>query len=127
MVIKESDNEDIFESANNTIISNIKTLLGKGLGWIFDSVVDDIFNISNHKPLNGSSYIKLPKELDHSKKGLINIIDIDDNECFKWRLGIYLHPADYHPARIRKVDKYFAREFDLKDMKFPVKIRYLQN
>ena len=24
-----------------------------------------------------------PKELDHPKKGLINIQNIDDNECFK--------------------------------------------
>ena len=30
--------------------------------------------------------IKLPKELDHPRKGLINIQNIDDNECFKGTL-----------------------------------------
>ena len=30
-----------------------------------------------------SSYIKLPKELDQPRKGLINFENIDDNEGFK--------------------------------------------
>ena len=35
----------------------------------------------------------------------------------------HLHPADHHLARITKTDKYFARELDFKDIKFPVKTR----
>ena len=35
----------------------------------------------------------------------------------------YLHPASYHPARIRKVDEMLDRELDFKDIRFPVKIR----
>ena len=54
---------------------------------------------------------------------MINIKNIDDNECFKWCLVRYLQPADHHPARIRKVDKGFAKELDFKDIKCPVKIR----
>ena len=65
----------------------------------------------------------MPKELDHPKKGLINIKNINDNECFKWCLVRYLHPADCNSARTRKVDKDFAIELDFKDLKFPVKIR----
>ena len=58
-----------------------------------------------------------------SRKGLINIKNIDGNEYFKWCLVKYLHPTDHHRARVRKVDKDFKRELDFKDMKFPVKIR----
>ena len=54
---------------------------------------------------------------------MLNIQSIDDNEWFKWCLVRYLHPADLHPARIRKVDKDFSRALDFKDIKFPVKIR----
>ena len=43
------------------------------------SVLDHNINISNCNPLPDSSYTKLPKELDHSRKGLINIQNIDDN------------------------------------------------
>ena len=85
-----------------------------------DSVVDHAINISTYKPSCGSSYIRLPKELDHLKKSLINIQNLDGNKCFKWCLVRYLHPADYDTA---KVDKDFARELDFKDPKFPVKIR----
>ena len=33
-----------------------------------------------YNPLAGSSYIKLPKELDHPRKVLITIQNIDNNE-----------------------------------------------
>ena len=39
-------------------------------------------NISKYNPLAGSIYIKLPKALDHPRKGLINIQNIDDSEYF---------------------------------------------
>ena len=51
----------------------------------------------------------------------INAQNIDDNECFNWCLVQYLHPADHHLARIRKVDK--KKEKDFKDTKYPFKIR----
>ena len=53
---------------------------------------------------------------------MINIQNIDDNECFKWCLVRYLNPADHHPARITKTDKDFVKRLHLKDIKFPVKI-----
>ena len=35
----------------------------------------------------------------------------------------YFHPAGQHPARIIRVDKYLAIEFDFKCIKFPLRIR----
>ena len=66
------------------------------------------------------------KELDHPRKGLINIQNIDDNECFKWCLVRYLNPADHHPEKITKADKDFAKKLDFRDIKFLVKIRDIQ-
>ena len=67
-------------------MTNIQKSLGKGSGWIIDSVIDYIISISKYNPLVGSSYIKLPKELDHPRKHLINVQNTDDNEFFKWCL-----------------------------------------
>ena len=53
--------------------------LGKGSGGIIDSVDNCTINISKCDSLAGSSYIKIPKELDHLKKSLINIQNTDDN------------------------------------------------
>ena len=48
-----------------------KKYLAKGSSWTFDSVIDHNISISKYNPLAGSSYVKLTKELDHARKGLI--------------------------------------------------------
>ena len=73
IIFNNSDIHDMFESVYSTIISKIQRSLGKHLRWINDSVIDYTFSISKNNPLAGSSYIKLPKELDHQRKGLINV------------------------------------------------------
>ena len=73
LIFNNSDIHDVFQSVYSTIISKIQRSLGKHLRWINDSVIDYTFSISKNNPLAGSSYIKLPKELDHQRKGLINV------------------------------------------------------
>ena len=73
----------MFQSIYTTIISNVYKTLQEKFNWIIDSVIDHAFSVSKYNPLAGSSYIKLPKESDHPRKGLINIQNTDDNECFK--------------------------------------------
>ena len=104
----------VFESIYTLIIANIQKYFGKSSGWITDSVIYHIINNSKHNPLAGSSYIKLLKELRHQKKGLINIQNINDNKGFKWWLVRYLHPRDHCYTRIRKIDKLFGDELDVK-------------
>ena len=101
-VLEESDIDDMFESIYTTVISNIQNLLGKGSDWIIGSVIYHNINISECNPLAGSSYVKLPKELHHPRIGSISIQNIHDNECFKWCLVRYSHPAQYNPKKIPK-------------------------
>ena len=54
-------------------ILRIQKSLRKDPGCIIDSVTDHTIIISKLKSLARSSYIKLLKELDHPRKGLINI------------------------------------------------------
>ena len=123
IIIDESDIDDVLKSIYTTIIENIQKYLAKGSRLIIDSVIDHTTSISKYNALAGSSYIKLPKGLDHPRKGLINIQNGDDNECFKWCLVRYLNPADYHPARVAKADKDLSKTLYFKDIIFPVKIR----
>ena len=62
------------------------------------------------------------KELDHPRKGLINIQNIGDKECFKCCVVRYLNPADHHPARITKADKDFQKRLDFKNLNFQYKL-----
>ena len=61
----------------------MQNVLEKGSDWITDSVIEYNTNTSKYNLLACSSYIKLLKELDHPRKELINVQNIDDNECFK--------------------------------------------
>ena len=71
----------MFQSVYAAIITNIQKSLGKGSDWIIDLVIDHTISNSKYNPLAGSSYMKLPKELelDHPRKGLNNIQNIVDN------------------------------------------------
>ena len=123
IISNESDMGDVFQSIYTTIITNTQKPLGKGSGWIIDSVIDHTISISKYNPLAGSSYVKLRKELDHPRKGLINIQNIDDNESFKWSMVRYFNPTDHNPRRITKTDKDFAKKLDFIGITFPIKIR----
>ena len=84
-IINESDTNDVFQSIYTMIVFNKQKYLGVGLGWIIDSAVSHLINISKYNPLAGSSYIRLQLnwELHFLNKGLTNIQKINDNECLK--------------------------------------------
>ena len=121
-IINEIDMDNVFQSIFTTVMENRRKSLGRGSGWIIDSVTGHTNIISKYNPLDGSSYIKLPKDLDNPRKRLINIQNTDDNECFQM-LVRYFNPADHNPRRTTKSDKYFAKRLAFKEIKFPVKIR----
>ena len=85
-IINEIDIDNVFKPIYTIDITNREKSLGKGSVWIIDSVIDDTISILKYIPLGGRSYIKLSKELDHPRKGLINIQNTDYDECFKWCL-----------------------------------------
>ena len=51
IIINESDIENVFKSVCTTIITNIQKSLGKGSGWIIDSVIDHTISVSKCNPL----------------------------------------------------------------------------
>ena len=63
------------------ILYRIDHWINQGSGWIIKSIEGFYSNISAYNPLIGRTYINLPSELQHPKKGLINIQN-NDNKCF---------------------------------------------
>ena len=82
-VINKSDIDNAFESIYNTILLNKHKSLGKGSGWMIDSGIYHTINISKYIPFSWWQLHQITKRIT-SKKGLIDIQNIDDNECFKW-------------------------------------------
>ena len=81
------------------ILYRLDAGINNGSGWIIESIESQYINISTYKPLLGSSYIKLPTELDHPRKRLINIRN-KDQKCFLWCHVRHINPKKDHPGKI---------------------------
>ena len=93
------NNKFRLEKSFQEILYMIDTWINNGSGWIIESIESQYINISVYRPLVGSSYIDLPIELKHPKKGLINIKN-NDQKCFLWCHVRHINPSKEHPGRI---------------------------
>ena len=62
------------------ILNLLDIWINKGSGWVIDEIKGLYFNISNYEPLLRGRYIPLPKALNNSMKGLINLKK-KDHKC----------------------------------------------
>ena len=72
------------------ILYRIDTWINRGSGWIIELIDSQYINISAYRPLVGSSYIDLPIELKHPKKGLINLKKMIKNVFYRFMLDILI-------------------------------------
>ena len=114
--------EDVFQE----ILYRIDAWINNASGWIIESIESQYINISTHRPLVGSSYIDLPIELKHPKKGLINIKN-NDQKCFLWCHVRDINPIKEHPERILKIDKKIACNLNYDRIEFPVDEKDFKN
>ena len=123
-IINETQINEALQLSKQIILNKIAQWVSEGSGWIIQSVDNHYLNIVKYKPMNGSSYIKLPEELRNSAKGLINLKN-NDNECLRWCHIRHLNPQDKYPQRIKKTDKGLIDELDYTNIEFPVKIKQI--
>ena len=97
----------------------IDNWINEGSGWIIELIESQYINISTYRPLVGSSYIDLPIELKHPRKGLINIKN-NDQKCFLWCHVRHINPVKEHPGRIKKTDRRIASNLNYERIEFPV-------
>ena len=121
-IINQMEISDSLQSSKQQIINKIAHWISEGSGWTIKSVDSHYLNIVKYKPLKGSSYIKLSKELQNSAKGLINIKN-EDNECFRWCHIRHLDPQDKNPQRIKKADRQYVEKLDYSNIDFPVNVK----
>ena len=65
------------------ILNLLDILINESSGWVIDKIEGLYINAANYEPLLGDSYIPLPKVLNNSMKGLINLKN-KDHKCFMW-------------------------------------------
>ena len=103
----------------NEIIFRLENWISHGSGWIVDNILSQYLNISSYKPLSGSTYCKLPKELSHPMKSLINIQN-DDNKCFLWCHIRHLNCEGKDLWRINEKHKKIAENLNYDGIERPV-------
>ena len=119
IIINNTEIPESLQLSKQKILNMIAQWISEGSGWTIESVDNHYLNIVQYQPMKGSSYIKLPQELRHHRKGLINMKN-DDNECFRWCHIRYLNPQDKYPQRIKKSDKEYINQLDYSEIEFPV-------
>ena len=104
-------NKYFLEDCFNEMIFRLENWISHGSGWNIEGTISQYLNISSYKPLSGSTYCKLPKELSNSIKGLINVQNMD-NKCFLWCLVRHLNCKGVKLSRITKEDKKIAKKLN---------------
>ena len=66
IVTKVDDIEPELNMSRQEIMNAIDKWVSEGSGWVINRIDSHYINITLYKPLNGSSYIELPKELRNS-------------------------------------------------------------
>ena len=102
------------------ILYMIDAWINNGSGWIIELIESQCINISTYRPLVGSSYMGLPIEIKHPRKGLINIKN-NDQKCFLWCHVRHINSSIDHPGEIKKIDKRLASSRNYDGTEFPVK------
>ena len=118
-IINKTEIYGSLQLSEQEILNLVAQWISEGSGWIVESVDNQYINFVQYEPLKGSSYIKLPQELRHHRKGLINMKNEDD-ECFRWCHIRHLNPQDKDSQRIKKVDKQYVNNLDYSGIEFPV-------
>ena len=117
-IINNTEIPEALQLSKEQILNIIAQWISEGSGWTIESVDNHHLNIVQYQPMKGSSYIKLPQELSHNNKGLINIKN-EDNECFRWCHIRHLNAQETNPQRIKKSDKEYVKNLDYSGIEFP--------
>ena len=103
----------------NEIVFSLENWISHGSGWIVEEITSQYLNVSFYLPLSGSTYVKLPKELNHPMQGLISVNNFD-NKCFLWCHVRHLNCDGKNLWRITQKDREIAESLNYSSVKFPV-------
>ena len=119
--LAETDENELYGTTIDTIEDKIQTLEAEASGWTFHSVIKLEMHTVAYKPLNGGSYIKLPKQIA-DKKAIINMKNEDD-KCFLWCVLRALNLVEKNNDRIDSNLKSKIDTLNMGDINYPVSLK----
>ena len=121
IVVNESDIDILAHFAE--LEKQVLGFLHEGSGWLLDEVIKMDVNVVAYKPLEGNSYLKLPKYIA-DKHAVVNVQN-NDERCFIWAVLSAIHPMQNNPQRVSHYKKYEA-ELNSEGLVFPMKVSQIE-
>ena len=122
IITESTDPHEIYKEMVDEIEEEIqKVEQAEGSGWVFVEVESLALHVDKWSPINGSSYIDLPKELKN-RKAIINMKN-EDNKCFLWCVLRVLNPKDRDAERIDKDLKSKENTLNMEGIPYPVEFK----
>ena len=115
---------ELFNVMTSRLIELSQQFQNQGSGWQFRKVESPEINIDPFESIYGSSYIPLPKKIA-DKKAIINVKNLNDNECFKWAVTSAIHTAKNNPKGVNKNMRDNSEKFNWKGIEFPVFLKQI--
>ena len=114
---------ETFETMKQKIIESFATYTSGGSGWIFQSIEKFLLNVDKNIPLNGSSYIDLPKEMK-TKKAIINVKN-KENRCFEYAILSAQHHSEIDQKQANSPSQYKEHldKLNCTGIDFPVSLK----
>ena len=107
------------------VLESVGKYTCEGSGWVENGIVSVEVTLVEYRPLAGSSYIKTPKKLSNSKKGIVNVKNPSDEKCFLWSILAGLHPFARHSYRLSHYREY-ENDLNMVGIDYPVTIRHIK-
>ena len=122
IITESTDPHEIYKEMIDEIEEEINKIeQAEGSGWVFVEVESLALHADKWSPINGSSYIDLPKELKN-RKAIINMKN-EDNKCFLWCVLRVLNPKDRDAERIDKDLKSKENTLNMEGIPYPVEFK----
>ena len=120
--LEATDEDELYKHMVDTIEFRIQNLQQKKSGWTFQAVIKLEMHTVEYKPLEGGSYIKLPKEIA-DKKAVVNMKNTNDDKCFLWSVLRALNPVKNNKARIDDKLKTKINTVNMGDIRYPIALK----
>ena len=122
VLASENDIADHLSELMRQIFERSQEFQAQGSGWTLERINCIEVHAAKYVPLQGSSYIRLPKAIE-TTRSVLNIKN-QDEKCVVWSILAFLHPVDRqdHPQMVNKYRQY-ENELNLQDVKFPTPLK----
>ncbi|XP_050498751.1 uncharacterized protein LOC126884985 [Diabrotica virgifera virgifera] len=110
------------ENVKDIIFKKMSEFAEKGSGAALSKVISLEVNINKVEIGNGSSYIKIPEQIQ-KRHACINIKNYDQN-CFYWAIISSLYPAKIHTERTSAYP-YYSTALKTEDLEAPMPLSHI--